>query len=108
MFSLQPPRHIPTLPFASDRYAIRVGGMSAVPPIASEFVRCSKTALSAISGHQAFTDRPTPCSSGVPTGSFQDQPGDLVGLGYQRQVTRLYLDRLRAHALGHEAFEIGI
>jgi len=29
--------------FASDRYAIRVVGMSAAPPIASEFVRCSET-----------------------------------------------------------------
>src|SRR5258707_15024635 len=41
-------------------------------------------------------------------GGFQDQPGDLVRLGYQRQVTRLHFDGLGAHALGHEAFEIGI
>ena len=38
----------------------------------------------------------------------QDQPGDFVGLRYQRQVTRLHFDGLGAHALGHEAFEIGI
>src|ERR1700730_14352245 len=42
------------------------------------------------------------------SGGFQDQPGDLVGLGYQRQVTRLHFDGLGAHSLGHEAFEIGI
>src|SRR5882672_3847520 len=39
---------------------------------------------------------------------FQDELGNLVGLGYQRQVTRLHFDGLGAHPLGHEAFEIGI
>ena len=41
-------------------------------------------------------------------GCIQDQPSDLVGMGDQRQVTCLYFDGLRAHALGHETFEIGI
>src|SRR5258708_12285399 len=47
-------------------------------------------------------------SSGLLSCGFQDQPRDLVGLRYQRQVTRLHFDGLGAHALGHEAFEIGI
>src|SRR5271166_4046822 len=44
MFSLQPPRHIPTLPLASE--AIGAGGrsMSAVPPIASKFCTAAKDA----------------------------------------------------------------
>ena len=35
---------------ASDRRARRVRGMSAVPPIASELVRCSNSTKSAITG----------------------------------------------------------
>ena len=42
------------------------------------------------------------------TGRFQYQICDRVGLGYQGNVARLYLDRFRAHALGHEALKIGI
>src|ERR1700722_6206776 len=42
------------------------------------------------------------------SGGFQDQPGNLVGLRYQRQVTRLNFDGLGTHPRGHEAFEIGI
>jgi hypothetical protein len=42
------------------------------------------------------------------SGGFQDQPGDLVRSGYQGQVTCLHFDGLGSHALGHEAFEIGI
>src|SRR5258708_22096635 len=39
--------------------------------------------------------------SGLSAG-LQDQPGDLVGLGNQRQVTRLPFDGLGPHPLGHE------
>jgi len=55
MVSLQPPRHIPTLPFASFQRAARLRDMSAMPPIAiavdasqrtdamSGLMRCSKS-----------------------------------------------------------------
>jgi len=39
---------------------------------------------------------------------FQDQVSNSIWLRYEGNVTRLYLDRFRAHALGHEAFEIGV
>jgi hypothetical protein len=39
---------------------------------------------------------------------LQDQIRDRVGLRYEGNVTRLYLDGFRAHALCHEALEIRI
>src|ERR1700688_4842655 len=47
------------------------------------------------------------CRLGLP-GCLEDQVCDRVGLRYQGKVTRLDFDRLGAHALGHEAFEIWI
>src|ERR1700733_7000425 len=47
-------------------------------------------------------------SSCALAGSLQDELRDFVGLGYQRQVTRLHFDGFGTHPLGHEAFEIGI
>jgi hypothetical protein len=41
------------------------------------------------------------------TGRFQYQISDRVGLRYEGNVTRLDLDRFRAHALGHQALKIG-
>ena len=37
---------------------------------------------------------------------LQDQVRDRVGLRYEGNVARLYLDRFRAHALRHKALEI--
>src|ERR1700751_378347 len=59
------------------------------------------------------TSANSPCTSTAhllsgPSGGFQDQSGDLVGMRDQREVARLYFDGLGAHALGHEALEIGI
>ena len=39
---------------------------------------------------------------------LRDQIRDRVGLRYEGNVACFHLDRLRAHALRHEAFEIGI
>src|SRR3984893_7828996 len=39
---------------------------------------------------------------------FQDELGNLVGMGDQREMAGLHLDGLGAHPLGHEALEIGI
>src|SRR5215472_9597436 len=39
---------------------------------------------------------------------FKDQARDRIGLRYEGKVACLDLDRRRAHALGHEALEIGI
>src|SRR5262249_46560976 len=39
---------------------------------------------------------------------FQDQISDRVGLRYEGNVARLYLDCFRTHALGLEAFEISV
>src|SRR5262249_51457247 len=39
---------------------------------------------------------------------FQNQIRNRVRLRYERDVTRLDLDRFRPHALCHEAFEIGV
>jgi len=39
---------------------------------------------------------------------LRDQIRDRVGLRYEGKVACFHLDRLRAHALRHEAFEIGI
>src|SRR5258708_12803270 len=39
---------------------------------------------------------------------FQDQVSNSIWLRYEGNVTRLYLDRFRAPALGHEAFELGV
>src|ERR1700691_623005 len=47
-------------------------------------------------------------SSGLLSRGFEDQPRDFVGLGDQRKMAGLHLDGLGAHALGDEAFEIGI
>ena len=41
-------------------------------------------------------------------GRLQDQARDRVGLRDQGQVARLHLDRLGAHALGHETLEVRI
>jgi len=50
-----------------------------------------------------------------PTGSgfvrrrgLQDWVRDRVRTRDQREVARLYLDRLRAHSLGHETLQVGI
>jgi hypothetical protein len=51
--------------------------------------------------------RLTPNRSPLPR-LLQDQLGDNVRLGDQREMARLHLDRGRAHPFGHEAFEIGI
>ena len=37
-----------------------------------------------------------------------NQVRDRIGLRYEGNVTRFYLDRFRAYPLGHEAFEIGV
>jgi hypothetical protein len=47
-------------------------------------------------------------ASGLLSRGFEDQPRDFVGMGDQREMAGLHLDGLGAHALGHEAFEIGI
>src|SRR6266478_5767882 len=59
------------------------------------------------------TSANSPCTPAAhllsgPSGGFQDQLGDLVGMRDQREMARLHFDGLGAHALGHEAFEIGI
>src|SRR5205814_6376357 len=48
------------------------------------------------------------CWLGLLSSGFEDQPGDLVRMRDHRHMARLQLDGLGAHALGHEAFEIGI
>jgi hypothetical protein len=45
---------------------------------------------------------------GLLSRGFEDQPRDFVGMGDQREMAGLHLDGLGAHALGHEALEIGI
>src|SRR5262249_51441940 len=42
------------------------------------------------------------------SGRVKNESRDRVGLRYEGKMPRLYLDRFRAHALGHEALEIGI
>src|SRR5262249_21477016 len=44
----------------------------------------------------------------VSTSRFKNQIRDGLGLGYERNVTRLHLDRLRGHSLCHEALKIRI
>jgi hypothetical protein len=44
----------------------------------------------------------------VSTSRFQNQIRNRLRLGYQRNVTRLDLDRLGAHSLCHEALEIRV
>jgi hypothetical protein len=44
---------------------------------------------------------------GLP-GRLEDQICDRIGMRNQGKVTRLHLDRLRAHAFCHEPFEIRI
>src|SRR5215813_15355608 len=51
----------------------------------------------------------TPSASRLgPSSRFQNQIRNRVRLRYERDVTRLDLDRFRPHALCHEAFEIGV
>src|SRR5262245_53788921 len=42
------------------------------------------------------------------TSRFQNEIRDRVRLRYQRNMTRLYLDRLGAHSLCHESLQIRI
>jgi hypothetical protein len=42
------------------------------------------------------------------SGGFKDKPRNRVGIRDHRDVARFQLNRLRAHALGHEPFEVGI
>ena len=41
-------------------------------------------------------------------GGLQDKRSDGFGMGNHRQVARFELDRLGAHALGHQALEVWI
>ncbi len=59
-------------------------------------------------GMQKFTLQSADAWSALLSGGFQDQRRDLVRMGDQSEVTRFHLDGLGAHALGHEALEIGI
>src|SRR5262249_3303672 len=53
--------------------------------------------------------KPKPSASRLgPSSRFQNQIRNRVRLRYERDVTRLDLDRFRPHALCHEAFEIGV
>jgi hypothetical protein len=56
----------------------------------------------------AVTSRPTSATGYdlLLSSRLQDQVRDRVGLRYEGNVARLYLDRFRAHALRHEALEI--
>src|ERR1700690_3889461 len=60
---------------------------------------------SADTGHQLRT-------SGAPSrllsGGFEDQVRDFIGMRDQREMAGLHLDRLGAHALGHEPLEVRI
>jgi len=48
------------------------------------------------------------CPLGVLSGGFQDQPGNLFGMGDQRKIACLHFDGLGTHAPGHEALEIRV
>jgi hypothetical protein len=52
MFSLQPPRHIPTLPFWIEPPAASSPVMPAVAPIAAEFCAPQRMAVSANNGRE--------------------------------------------------------
>ena len=41
-------------------------------------------------------------------GRLEDEASDHVRMGDHRDVTRFHLNGVSAHALGHEAFEIGV
>src|SRR6516165_10195288 len=62
-----------------------------------------------VESHQHCVDCTRPTISGLLLSSrLQNQVRNRIGLRYEGNVTCFYLDRFRAHALGHEAFEIGV
>ena len=61
-----------------------------------------------LSRHKPLRYRASTSSLALMSRGFQDQVGDLVGVRDQGEMSGIHLDRLRAHSLGHEAFESGI